>query len=243
MRALALFVALGAAGCFDFEGLDDRFHPDLGVGPAGADLAACQPATTCGPKRTCGTIPDGCGGVLACGGCFGTCVENVCRCPGGRLGLDRLVIDVDPGPDGVYHCYAPHSEVAAPVPFPCEGFLQHEAGQDNAFYVYPPSPAPPTGGGLVPLYSCTNHNYRHFLSTRPDCADVNNTANEGLVGYIATLPICGAVPVTRVVESTDYDRMCLTRQGEIDAALTPGDGGGTPYVSEGVIGYVWPTAD
>jgi hypothetical protein len=43
--------------------------------------ACCTPATSC-PAGICGTISDGCGGTLNCGGCDATecltCVSNAC---------------------------------------------------------------------------------------------------------------------------------------------------------------------
>ncbi|MSP61522.1 MAG: hypothetical protein EXR72_14520 [Myxococcales bacterium] len=146
------------------------------------------------------------------------------------------MIDVDPGPEGVYHCYAKHIPDGGQAP--CEGFLSHEQGQDNVFFVMPKG-----GPDLIPVFWCTNHKARHFLSIDPTCVDTEKTDNEGVLGYIATRPACGALPVTRLVEFHDYDRGDLVKQSEFGAFTKPPDGGGTPYQVEKVMGYVWSSAD
>ncbi|GEJ58776.1 Ig-like domain-containing protein [Anaeromyxobacter diazotrophicus] len=44
------------------------------------DLGPCTPTTCAAAGKTCGAIPDGCGGTLACGSCAAgeTCTANVC---------------------------------------------------------------------------------------------------------------------------------------------------------------------
>lgn len=247
-RAGTLLVVTLLAGCYDFTPLAQLFVPDqaqpVDLAEAPADLTpsdlACNPRRLCKSKN-CGLVPDGCGGMVSCGGCPGTCVDHVCQCPGGRVRMDRLGIDVDAGPEGVYHCYTrDNSTNGQPYPFPCESFLSVERSPD--FYIYRRSTPLPPENGLVPLFSCTTDNFRHFLSTQPTCADVGNARPESFHGWMATSPICGARPLTRLVDTADYDRLVVTDPADLQAALAPPDGS-HPYVSEGVIGYVWSTAD
>jgi hypothetical protein len=56
--------------------------------------SACQPLTCAAAGKTCGTMPDGCGGTLECGTCGAgsTCSNNVCEplpC-GGTCGAGRV---------------------------------------------------------------------------------------------------------------------------------------------------------
>ncbi|MFZ5470121.1 MAG: hypothetical protein ACOZIN_11855 [Myxococcota bacterium] len=73
-------VACGQSVCLDKVGWHCGASQRLS-----ADLAVCQaqagcPKTTCATAGAqCGTLPDGCGGTLDCGGCAtGKCVANAC---------------------------------------------------------------------------------------------------------------------------------------------------------------------
>jgi hypothetical protein len=198
---------------------------------------SCGPAIgPCGATVSCGTCPESCGLVDGWVGC---------SCDGGRrLAIDRLATDVQGGPDGWYHCYRPATPPVAGdprSPSPCEVF--HGLQEAAAFYVYPdPGPA---DSGLVPLYYCSA-NFRHFLTTDPTCKDLkqSNLVQTGVLGWIATDPVCGAVPLHRLHEyMLDNDRAYLVKETEIPFATSDPSGydQGKPYFEEGVIGYVWTT--
>jgi hypothetical protein len=200
-------------------------------------------------RRSCGRALGPCGIPVSCGTCPETCglVDGWvgCSCEGGkRLAIDRLATDVQGGPDGWYHCYRPAVPPVAGdprAPSPCETF--HGLQEPGAFYVYPdPGPA---DSGLVPLYYCSA-NFRHFLTTDPTCKDLKqgNLVQTGVLGWIATEPICGAVPLRRFHEGAlDNDRAYLWKDGDVAFATAnpAGYDQGSLYVEEGVIGYVWPT--
>lgn len=53
--------------------------PSAAGADGGASSDACQPATCAAQGKTCGTVPDGCGGTLDCGACTGdTCTPTTC---------------------------------------------------------------------------------------------------------------------------------------------------------------------
>jgi hypothetical protein len=88
MRTKALLCVL-IAGCGgqpsgDSNDEDLRRHRDMGMlgapsTPSPPDLA-CTPTTCAAIGATCGSVADGCGGTLSCGGCAGgqTCTNNMC---------------------------------------------------------------------------------------------------------------------------------------------------------------------
>jgi hypothetical protein len=204
-------------------------------------LGACVPEG----KRICASTPE----KKPCGVCPGVCVDDgaggtACKCGGAspRIAIDELWIDVEPGaPEGVYECYAP--EVAPAVgelrdPSPCEAFFTpHKA---PAFYLAPDDGAEHS---LQAFYWCSGGG-RHFLSTDKGCGDLGQAGlvNTGIVGYLASEPVCGAVGVHRLAETAhDNDRAYVTTQIEIDTATAAPSGydQGKPYLDEGVVGYVW----
>jgi hypothetical protein len=77
-------LASGRAGIFDFDGASRPLEHFTIAAPT----CGCTPTTCAAHDATCGTIPDGCGGTLACGTCGAgtTCggggVPNQCGSPG-----------------------------------------------------------------------------------------------------------------------------------------------------------------
>jgi hypothetical protein len=56
-----------------------------GVTVVGPVRTVCARTLQCDPDRQCGSIPDGCGGLLSCGRCLPGefCDDGVCVCNGG----------------------------------------------------------------------------------------------------------------------------------------------------------------
>lgn len=74
------------ASCWSHDGSDDYYpRPDGRVVDPGPD--ACVPVTCAARGASCGSVDDGCGGTLDCGGCAGLAVcggqgvDNVCALP------------------------------------------------------------------------------------------------------------------------------------------------------------------
>ncbi|MCA3013010.1 MAG: putative metal-binding motif-containing protein [Myxococcaceae bacterium] len=79
----------------DAGALSDAGRPtDAGVTP---DAGACVPTTCAARGASCGALPDGCGGTLACGSCGGgaTCTQHQCVCPGGAVEVCGDGVDND----------------------------------------------------------------------------------------------------------------------------------------------------
>lgn len=106
----------------------------------------------------------------------------------------------------------------------------HEEGA-NYFYTSS-APAP----GLVPLHRCLMSYGKHFYTTAPNCEGVTPGTEEGHVGYISTVPQCGAVPLFRSFNPGSNDHFYTTDPGE-HARATHGGG----WNDEGITGYVWPS--
>jgi hypothetical protein len=154
------------------------------------------------------------------------CSDADCGCAPGQLAIDQLRVDVDPGPEGVYHCDTHHDGVDGKNPPPCEPF--HAVDVENAFYVHANPQAP--GVSLQTVYWC-GASARHFLSLDLDCGDiVQPLVNEGVFGHIATEPACGATALHQFWDSFDNDRVYV---------LDPTDPIAKGYVAERIIGYVW----
>ena len=108
----------------------------------------------------------------------------------------------------------------------CCGFRLEYA---NFYYLYSA-----TAPGLAPFYRCAMDYGKHFYTTASNC-ETGLGRVEGVLGYIASSPVCGAVPLYRVYQGSSNDHFYTTSVAERDSALRSG------YANEGIAGYVWPT--
>jgi hypothetical protein len=137
--------------------------------------------------------------------CDGVC-DNTDGC---RVGVHRS--------SGVEHFYTTNLTEAG-----CCGFTVESA---NYFYLYG-SMVP----GTMPLLRCYNARSRHLMTTRPDC---EGARREGVMGFIATSRVCGAVPLYRM-SHPNGDNFYTTSEAERDnAAMRYG------YTALELAGYVW----
>jgi hypothetical protein len=86
--------------------------------------------------------------------------------------------------------------------------------------------------GLSPLYRCDKGGGRRFLTLHPTCEI--GIAPELIMGYIATSPVCGAVPLYRMYSATASDHFFTISAPERDIAVAT-----YGYLDEGIAGYVW----
>lgn len=105
----------------------------------------------------------------------------------------------------------------------------HHEEAANYFHVSS-TPAP----GLVPLHRCLMAYGKHFYTTAPNCEGVTPGTEEGVLGYIAQTPLCGAVALHRSYNPRSQDHF-YTTSAEEHAHAIQADG----YTDEGVTGYVW----
>lgn len=97
------------------SGIPDSGAPDSGrsdsAAPDGGCGAACCPTTCAALGADCGSIPDGCGGVLACGVCSGpdVCSGGSCVCPPATCGAEDCA-SVPDGCGGTLACGACNAE-------------------------------------------------------------------------------------------------------------------------------------
>jgi hypothetical protein len=95
---------------------------------------------------------------------------------------------------------------------------------ENAFYV-----TSLTGSGYTTLYRCMVNNH-HFVSTDRYCE--SGVAAEGPLGQVATSQLSGTVPLYRLRNPTNGDRIAVFA-AERSSVLAKG------WTDEGVKAYVW----
>ena len=81
--------------------------------------------------------------------------------------------------------------------------------------------------GLVTLFRCKLNASQSFLTTDDTCED--NDIDRRPLGYLATTPVCGSVPLYRFLSMTNADHLYQTS-----------DRAPAGYQPEGLVGYVWP---
>jgi hypothetical protein len=195
------------------------------------DCGSCMPPRTCGgggiagicgckddgsacKNKQCGMVTNNCAQMVSCGSCTDPemCGLNqpfVCDCASGRIGIDRFM-------SGAMHCFIPHGQMG------CNGFTLETA---NRFFLYPK-----VGPGLLPLYRCIVGGVagNYALSNDPNCEGLGTA--EALIGYDGSGAVCGATPLYRVQNGSNYlscdlvERNTLLQGGWLDAGIT---------------GYVW----
>jgi hypothetical protein len=169
----------------------------------------CEANLTSDPSNCggCGRVPaEACN--LADDNCNGRCDEA----GGCRVGVHRSY-------NGREHFYTTSLPEAG-----CCGFRVEFA---NFYYLY--------GGaapGTAPFYRCIMDYGLHFYTTASNC-ETGRGRVEGIMGYIATSPACGSVPLYRVYSPSTFDHFYTTSAAERDSALRGG------YINEGIAGYVW----
>ncbi|MBX7193051.1 MAG: hypothetical protein K1X94_13375 [Sandaracinaceae bacterium] len=141
--------------------------------------------------------------------CDGACDEDVGGC---RESVVRAYHDSLGG-----HLYTrDRSEIAA-------GGFRTEA--DPFFFVYP-SAQP----GLAAFHRCYLGR-AHRLYTFDAGCEGSGASDEGILGYVAPSPVCGARPLYRLSASDDH--FYTVDAGERDFAVSIG------YTDEGIAAYVW----
>jgi hypothetical protein len=198
---------------------------DLSWEPWGecAGAGECAPGATEGCATACGS-----GGTRRCGdGCaFGECTppEETCNladddCDGACDEGCRHPIHRSYNPAEHDHTYNADLSAAA-----CCGNVLEAEG-----YFYLATTAVP---GTTELFLCYVAGWTdHFVSTSSACE--GGAAVEGSLGYIATSPACGTVPLYRVFDPVGFDHMFTIWEAERATVL------GLGWVDEGLAGYVW----
>lgn len=138
------------------------------------------------------------------------CCDGVLGC---RVGVDRSY-DSTTG----QHFYTTTDSEAS-----CCGYAIE---QQYAYYLYAAQQP-----GLVPFYRCRTAGGGHLYTTDMTCG---GQTLEGSMGYIATSPACGAVPLYALHDATSGDNLYTTSAAESASAQSSG------YTLTGTAGYVWP---
>lgn len=210
----------------------DAFAPDASARDAGRDggtdarvspdaSCACFPGSSC--ATSCGTsgtrvctspcAPTCAAPAEACNAsdddCDGSCDEDLVGC---RAGVIRAYHDTLGG-----HLYTRDPAMVASGGFRVES--------DPFFAVYA-SPAP----GLAPFHQCLLSG-AHRLYTLDAGCEGSGALYEGVLGHVATGPVCGARPLYRL--SSPDNHFYTVDAAERDYAVSIG------YFDEGIAVYVW----
>ncbi len=189
--------------------------PDGGGCAPGATLA-CQ--TSCGStgSQTCGAngwgpcVPPAESCDLQDDDCNGAC-DDLLGC---RVAVDRSY-DSQSG----RHFYTTTDSEAA-----CCGYAVESYGYYDLYATQLP--------GLVPFYRCRTPSSAHLYTTDATCGG-NANVLEGTLGYAATGPVCGAVPLVGLSLASTGDYLYTTSATEAASAQASG------YASLGTVAYVW----
>ncbi len=210
------------------ESVDAGTQEDAGVpadaGTNGAD-AGCAAGSTAACTSSCGTS----GASVCAGGAWGACEPPSEACDledddcdgacddlmGCRVGVDRS----DNATAGL-HFYTTDDAEAGCCGYSVEGY--------DYFYLYA-SQEP----GLVPFYRCRSSTGAHRYTTDPSCG---GDISEGVLGFIATQAVCGAIPLYELRNPSNGDDFFTTSSAEQAAAQAEG------LTPAGTAGYVWPDA-
>jgi hypothetical protein len=174
---------------------------------SGTSAASTSTSTSTSGSSGCVPQPEVCN--LADDDCNGLC-DDLLGC--------RVAVDRSYASQAGWHFYTTTDSEAA-----CCGNSVEAYG---AYYLY--AAAQP---GLVPFYRCRTAAGPHLYTTDSTCA--GNTS-EGVMGYIATGPVCGSVPLYALNNASSGDNLYTLSSAEAAAAA------GSGYTSQGIAGYVWP---
>jgi hypothetical protein len=210
------------AGVLDAGALDDARAPAIDAASrVDAWACPCTPGgactTSCGTTGTRACAP-GC--VASCtppaetcnaadDDCDGSCDEELATC---RAGVVRAYHDTDGG-----HLYTRDRAEALALGFRIES--------EPFFFVYP-SAQP----GTSPFHRCFLGG-AHRLYTFDAGCEGSGAAYEGVLGWVAMGPVCGARPLYRL--SSRDNHFYTVDAAERDYAVSIG------YLDEGVAAYVW----
>ncbi len=176
-----------------------------GVSGDGCEADFAHDSKNCG---ACGATPkEVCNGVDD--DCNGVCDDDVGGC--------RVVVERSYKASNGEHFYTTSDSEAH-----CCGFTFENPA---AYYLYTA-----TGPGLAPFYRCVLSAGYHFYTQNSACEGAGTM--ESIMGYIATSPTCGAVPLYRLANKKNGDHLYTTDAAEKAASLAT-------YIDEGVVGYVW----
>ncbi len=170
-------------------------------GTTGTRVCASACAPSCAPPAESCNAADD--------DCDGSCDEDVTGC---REGVIRAYHDTLGG-----HLYTRDRSAVVSGGFRVE--------TDPYFAVYA-SPAP----GLSPFHQCLLSG-AHRLYTLDAGCEGSGALYEGVLGWVATAPVCGARPLYRLASPADH--FYTVDPGERDFAVSLG------YADEGVAVYVW----
>lgn len=179
-------------------------------------IAACE----LGFSDDDGEVGNGCeAGGAACGvetcnaaddDCDGACDEGALA--GCRSGVHRA--------NGNGHYYTTDLAAAQTAPYSVEA-------QDYFFTYVAPAP------GLAEAFLCRKGDGRHFVTPSATCENAGTVVRS--LGFWATEPSCGAVPLYRLYNGAQGNHFYTTSAAERDNAVS-----NLGYVFEFVAGYVWP---
>jgi hypothetical protein len=177
-------------------------------GPPGSD-SGIHPSDSGADARSSSdgaSTPDGAASEASTGP---DCCDGVLGC---RVGVDRSY-DSTTG----QHFYTTTDSEAS-----CCGYAIE---QQYAYYLYAAQQP-----GMVPFYRCRTA-MGHLYTTDATCG---GQTLEGTLGYIATSPECGAVPLYALRDATSGDNLYTTSAAESASAQSGG------FTLVGTAGYVWP---
>jgi hypothetical protein len=187
-----------------------------------ANVCGCMPTTCAALGASCGTPPDGCGGMLSCGSCGtnATCISGRCACnsdanepndaPGGATTLGGLGVGSSLMPGSIVSLHTPtdqdwysatfeRSEEARDTEWRLQADIQGvPAGSDfevAVFVVCPDLAAPPTCAAGAPVFM-----------PFPGCASTGSGSRES-AALVTGCQRDDAMIYVRV-RSTTWDRAC-----------------------------------
>lgn len=222
--------ALDAGGALDAASFVDAPVPTIDAAgrDGGADAARTDAwVCPCAPRVAC-TTSCGTTGTQQCSpscvasctppaeacnaaddDCDGSCDEGLADC---RAGVVRAYHDTRGG-----HLYTRDRAEALALGFRIES--------EPYFFVYPGAQP-----GTAPFHRCFLGR-AHRLYTFDGGCEGSGATYEGVLGWVAMGPVCGARPLYRL--SSPDDHFYTTDAAERDFAVSIG------YVDEGVAAYVW----
>jgi hypothetical protein len=94
------------------------------------------------------------------------------------------------------------------------------------------------GDAVTALYRCRLRAGKHFYTTNASCEGAPAVL-EGVLGYVATTPFCGGLPLTRMFNRNNGDHFYTISAAEVQTLIMQFERTGRGYVEEGIAGYVW----
>ena len=186
----------------------------------------CEAPDACEPGAACATACGSLGATDCSDACAPTCLTSAETC---NASDDDCNGACDEGLGcriDVYRSGGAHGHIYGLDPAEAANAGQSMEG-DPYFYVYASETV-----GLSPLYRCDKGSGLRFLTLSATCEI--GLPVDLLVGYVATTPVCGAIPLHRLYNGTTGDHFYTTSEGERDNAIAA-----YGYSSEGIAAYVW----